>query len=344
MQSLEIYKGYFIDFESPYYQMILNGKTNLQINEPETIFPLFDPKREYRKNNYGYRSEEFSADADVLIAGCSHTYGTGIDQHVRWGDVLAKKLNLIPQTISDPGTSIPWLVEKIMSHISTFGPPRRVICLFPDPFRFPLIIDSKTLRSELVTMSSYCGFERIEDSWRGQTTVHSGQQEFHTKDIKFLKRPFDSNVVISRDMALYQSIRSIRFLERYCNDLDIPLIWGSWDNSFSEIINTISTTEYKFNNFVDISSRGCLTYRKNIDQRKDVLFECKDSNFWNCMSNHQNIECDCYLKCHEDYRELVGSDQFYMASDILNGIDHAHYGAHVHMHFAEAFLSSLLEE
>jgi hypothetical protein len=344
MESLEIFEGYFIDFESPYYKMILNGKTNLQIDAPGTIFPTFDPKREYRKNNYGYRSEEFSADADILIAGCSHTFGTGIDEHLRWGNVLAKKLNLIPQTISEPGTSIPWLVEKIMSHISIFGPPQKVICLFPDPFRFPLVVDSKTLRSESVLMSSYGGFEALGKSWRGHTTVHSGQEAFHTKDIKLLKRPFDPKVVISRDMALYQSIRSIRFLEKYCNDLGIPLIWGSWDNIFSEIVNIISTTDYKFDNFIDISNRGCLSYRKNIDQHKDVLFKYKDSNFQNCESNHQNIECDCYLKCHEDYRELVGSDQFYMASDTLSGRDHAHFGAHVQMHFAEAFLSSLLEE
>lgn len=142
-------------------------------------------------------------------------------------------------------------------------------------------------------------------------------------------------------MALHQSIRSIRFLEKYCNDLGIPFIWGTWDLEFNSMARAISDTEYKFDNFVDIINRSCATYRKMGNRPKDVLFETSDSNFSYCQSEHKNTECDCYLKCHEDYREMVGSEQFYMASDTLRGVHYAHFGAHVHMHFAKAFLESL---
>lgn len=330
---------YFVDFESPYYQMILNGKTNLQIADPGIGFLVRDPGREYRRNNYGYRSEEFSNNADILVVGCSHTFGTGLDENLRWGDVLAGKLGLIPQTIAEAGMSISWLVEKVISHISIFGAPQKIVCLFPDPNRFSAVIDSKTLSSDSLNMGSYVGQEKLNNSERGQKVIHSGHEESNNKDVTYIKRPFNAKFVITRDMALHQSIRSIRFLEKYCNDLKIPLIWGTWDNNFSEIANAISTTDYRFDNFIDVGNRGCANYTKITDQPKDVLFESNDSRILNCKGLHKNIECDCHLVCHEDYRKLIGSDQFYLAADVLDGAEHAHFGAHLHMHFAEAFLS-----
>jgi hypothetical protein len=344
MEPLEISEGYFIDLESPYYQMILNGKTNLQIDVPGTTFPNFDPKREYRKNNYGYRSEDFSSNADILISGCSNTFGSGLDEDLRWGNVLAKKLNLIPQTIAQAGMSISWSVEKIMAHISIFGPPQRIVCLFPDPFRFLLVVDSKTISSYELEQSPYNGFEESVAYRRGQVVLHTDSSDTTDKKIKYLKKPFNAKAVISRDMALHASIRSIRVLEKYCNDVGIPFTWGTWDYNFSVIVESISTTNYKFENFINISDRKCNHYRKTTDQPKDVLFESRDDKLLDCVSNHRNDECSCYLKCHEEYRELVGSDQFYLGSDTLCGVEQAHFGAHVHMHFAEAFLSSLLEE
>lgn len=339
--KMEALPDYVIDFDSVYYKMIFNGKTNLAINSPGIGFPPFDPGRAYRQNNYGFRSEDFSEHPDILVAGCSHTFGSGLEEHLRWGDVLAKKLNLTPQTIAEAGTATPWLVEKIMSHISLFGAPKKLVCLFPDPFRVPMIADSRVLGSESFSMSTYVGYEQGDTFRRGPVIVHTGTEEEEYKNTKFLKRPFNVRTVASRDFALYQTIRSIRFLEKYCNDVGIPLVWASWDNGFSFMINQLSDTDYKFDNFIDISTLGCMTYRKYLDEPKDVLFESPGPELSNCESNHQNIECDCYLKCHEDYRELVGSEQFNMASDTTHGVDHAHFGAHVHIHLADAFLKYL---
>lgn len=187
MEPLNIYS---IDLESPYYQMILNGKTNLKIDESGIKFLEFDPKRAYRRNSYGYRSEEFSVNADILIAGCSHTFGSGIDEHMRWGDVLTKNLNLIPQTISEPGVSISWLVEKIILHMSIFGPPKRVVCFFPDPLRASVIVDGKTLISEAEVNTEtgpYNGNEQVGNFKRGQTIVHAGSEECENRNIKYIK-------------------------------------------------------------------------------------------------------------------------------------------------------------
>lgn len=328
--------------ESPYYQMIVNGKTDLRINNPGFVDLQWDPARKYKLNDHGYRSEDFSSNADILIGGCSHTFGTGIEEDLRWGNVLAKKLNIVPQTISESGKSISWIVEKIMCHISIFGTPQTIVCLFPDPFRHLTIIDSKVLKSVSFERDLYSsGYEEIDDAIRGQATIHTETEQHDARNIKYLKKPFDVRTVVSRDSALHQSIRSIRFLEKYCNDLGVPLTWGTWDFELNSIANDVLNTDYKFDNFVDVINRSCATYRKTGDQAKDVLFESMGENIKYCQSNHKNTECNCHLRCHEDYLELVGPEQFYMASDTLNGIQNAHFGAHVHMHFAEAFLAKI---
>lgn len=333
---------YDVNLRSPYYQMILNGKNNLKLGESGFDDDPADPVRKYRRNNYGYRSEDFSANADILVGGCSNTFGMGIDEDLRWGNVLAGKLNLIPQTVAESGKSIAWIVEKIMCHISIFGPPQRIVCLFPDPFRYLTVVDSKILHGAAIDVDPYSsGFEEIDGSIRGQATIHTANEEHENKNVKYLKKPFDARAVISRDLALHQSIRGIRVLEKYCNDLGIPFIWGTWDFEFNCIAHDISNTDYRFDNFVDVMNSSCATYRKIGNQPKDVLFKAVNEDLKYCKNNHRNIECDCYLKCHEDYRELVGSEQFDMASDTLDGVYHAHFGAHMHMHLAEAFLSKI---
>lgn len=52
--------------------------------------------------------------AQLWVAGCSFTYGVGVSQHERWGDVLASLLDLPVSTLAQPGSSIRWAADQIL--------------------------------------------------------------------------------------------------------------------------------------------------------------------------------------------------------------------------------------
>jgi hypothetical protein len=50
----------------------------------------------------------------LWTAGCSVTYGTGIDYNARWGLLLANRLNVPEVTLSKAGSSIFWAADQIL--------------------------------------------------------------------------------------------------------------------------------------------------------------------------------------------------------------------------------------
>jgi len=48
----------------------------------------------YKFNNYGFRSNEFSHDPNIMFLGCSHTCGIGIPVEHTWANIVSKTLGL----------------------------------------------------------------------------------------------------------------------------------------------------------------------------------------------------------------------------------------------------------
>lgn len=61
--------------------------------------PRFDPVRGYKTNSYGYRCPEFRAlphgGKNVVVLGCSHTFGEGLEDEEVWVSQVAKQSNNI---------------------------------------------------------------------------------------------------------------------------------------------------------------------------------------------------------------------------------------------------------
>ena len=59
--------------------------------------PRFDPVPGYKTNSYGYRCPEFrplpNGGKNVVVLGCSHTFGEGLEEHETWVSVVAKDSN-----------------------------------------------------------------------------------------------------------------------------------------------------------------------------------------------------------------------------------------------------------
>jgi hypothetical protein len=61
--------------------------------------PKFDPMPGYKTNSYGYRCPEFRPLPDggknVVVLGCSHTFGEGLKENETWVNIVAKESNKI---------------------------------------------------------------------------------------------------------------------------------------------------------------------------------------------------------------------------------------------------------
>lgn len=94
---------------------------------------------------YGFRTPLINHKC-LVVAGCSNTFGTGLNIEQTWGYKLAKKLNLPLVNLGIPGASS----DQVYRVLKTFLPslnPQLVACLMPDASRheffFRKWLDSK---------------------------------------------------------------------------------------------------------------------------------------------------------------------------------------------------------
>ena len=62
----------------------------------DSELPKFMPYKDYKTNSYGYRCPEFNKHLEggknVIVLGCSHTFGEGLEEKEIWVNILAKNL------------------------------------------------------------------------------------------------------------------------------------------------------------------------------------------------------------------------------------------------------------
>ncbi len=320
-----------INVKSKFYKKILDGKFfiptgpgNFRHKDPS------DPDQEYITNSHGFRSKEFSSKNQLLVAGCSITHGSGVPVEARWGDQLAKKLKMSHSTIAAGGASISWVVENVIAHLEFFGFPKTIVCLFPDAHRFFAPINGTTIKSKNLCIS-------FKDS-TGLAFVHiENDSNFNEK---YFKIPLPAEKIISSDMCLFQSVRAIRELERYCKLAKIKLVWGTWDQEFNNIVKSLNKTELKFNNFIDVYSK--FNYKRKIEKNIAIDSIYPSLRAKNNCTHDKTFGCSCEIaECHLDLKKELGDKVFFCGTDINEGLEHAHPGGHLHAHFAEAFFNNL---
>lgn len=50
----------------------------------------------------------------LWVAGCSHTYGVGVEKNIRYGQLLADKLRMSVSFLAEPASSISWAADQIL--------------------------------------------------------------------------------------------------------------------------------------------------------------------------------------------------------------------------------------
>jgi hypothetical protein len=171
---------------------------------------------DYRLNNYGHRSDDFTdkhSGMHVLFAGCSVTFGEAIPYKTNWSGRLYDKLS--KENVMDKYFSLGFLnginsniVYNILLYCEKFGNPEAIFCVFSDAIRKLEYRDNKFI-------------------------IEYAPDDRHT------------------NLGRLDSIKSITFLEKYCEASGIKLIWGTWSLKDAKFYSNLNFKDFLF--FDDVS-------------------------------------------------------------------------------------------
>lgn len=230
-------------------------------------------------NNEGHRGNNFKKNIDLLYAGCSLTFGSGLPQEVIWGEMFDKNIEV--NNLSYRGGSIVNIVNNIFNYINKYEDPKVILCCFPSSDRIRWFDDNiVTDCNELMY-----GFSDYQNLVWSEEDVE-----------KYIRLPVPADKIIHGQIARYFSIFAINALENYCNAKKIYFKWTSWapDSAFSLFsfknkINFIEKdTEIVYENdkwiLVDRFKKEIKCHEDHID---NVFYKATDTGSgWPHMGKH----------------------------------------------------------
>jgi len=196
---------------------------------------IVDVKTKYKINSNGFRGNEISGEEDLIIGGCSFTFGLGIPEDKIWAVELANNLNLKYANLSYPGASTMFIVQSMFKYFKKYGNPKILVCLFPDAYRMCLPYVKNKLQSLDNTMNEEISHLFLKGFTDDRIPTYS-------------KLPHMAEHVIPQDIAKWLSIQHIYMLEQYCKSNNIKFIWSSWEDPFLKELLKLNT----FNGLIDI--------------------------------------------------------------------------------------------
>ena len=286
---LEKLENILKNFNSLY--CIENPTGNSQIVHAATEYYMPDLYT-YKYNSHGFRSIEFSPEVDILTAGCSFTFGSGLPFEYTWSQQLQRKItNKKIATISSPGYSTQKIISYIFKYFKSIGNPKMIICLLPDFYRFLFL--------EKVSNKMVSHYKQIHQN--------------STLDKKFKQQIKSSSPPMN--WGYYINYEYILMLEQYCESNDIKLIWSTWDTdeAFDHDKNNIFH-EIGFNN-VHESLRDIFKYY-HYDQENLIFDNMALSISFDRNGKIQYSERTPHplLHCHEEEKKET-EDFFELAYD-----------------------------
>lgn len=291
----------------------------------ELIIPV--DKTSYGLNSLFYRSPEFNKNNDILIGGCSFTFGTGLPENKIWSTIVSKHFEKTYSNISLNGISTTAIVDNVMAYFAKYGHPKVVMCLFPDFYRMRIptnpnifITENNMKNLELKLSKEHYDYNQYYQNIHLSGVSHRP---------KYSVKPYIAETVLPSDMAYLSAVKSIRHLEQYCKAANIIFVWSVWELKASEVLNIVKN-ENTFSNIIDIEPEK---WHRNKDLEVDSYHKevCECSGFDKCKKS---------IECHQDLKNS-NPEIFHYAADRDNGIGLAHWGTHRHQHIADKFIDKL---
>lgn len=281
------------EFEIRDYRYVDLARTNF----PNEIVPL----GEYKTNSTGYRSGEFVESPDLLVAGCSQTWGVGLQEKNLWGTRLAQYLKVDSYVnIGYLGWSIDGIVTNVLRYIDKYGKPKKLALLLPDFYRVVSAYATDIVLPDGYNAKHYPDGHiqsGVEYTWLNRSLTLP----------KYSKRPHKIQDILPLEHSIYESVKMLQILVMYCKAAGIDLVWGSWEEDTCYLFEKVAK---------DISL--------NLDLTDYVSLS--DINRVNEGQCHEELKADC-------------PDVFYSAADDRHNRRGGHMGSHMHIHVADKFLS-----
>lgn len=274
---------------------------------------------EYSFNSHNFRSDEFHENTEVITLGCSNTVGVGVPNSLIW-PTFVKELTGIDDVINlgKPGSSIAFQVRVLSTYIRHYGPPKIILCNFPEIRRYEHFTES----GEVVEGSTLRGL---------------------------------SDNSYTEEQASMQSIRALGELEAICKAGNIVLRWQNWahhsayiehylDFHFDYCVKNIyKDSRFQMNfSHLDLSTNEiCGDYHNGI---------CPD----NCCVDLKNRSNGCFNYGYDRYSVPKRYQQHGLILEkekleklkkstfrIENNTPMGHLGSHAHWHWAKNLVDSL---
>jgi hypothetical protein len=264
-------------------------------------------KVEYYINHYGYRSDEFDKDNEVLVLGCSQTFGSGMPNSFTWPDIFSSKINKKYSRLASRGDSINGQVYKAFSYFKEIGNPKIVVAAFPLwRLEYPVV------PGKFLSMDGSYGNEALATA--GPSVAYFHQPYL----LKFSKVPHDPIYTIPKEFVIYYNFMFIKMLKQYCDSHNIKFICTVYE-------------EPKIDDYIKINMPDL---SKNLLITSDIIEGIgypRDAIKHNMLGHEE-----CFNKFKDDHL-------YFWAADYDKEKDLGHWGKHVHHHMAERFLERYKE-
>jgi hypothetical protein len=267
----------------------------------------------YEINEHGFRSPSFDKKADILILGCSQTFGIGIENiENTWPAILSDKLNLPYASLAKSGSSINSQIRRAYAYIKQYGKPKYIYAIFPDFDRLEFPVDQKVLMPD-----------KRKDRLNYLETIHKKNQD---EVLKFSSAPHDARDVIPPSFRNFFSAQYILMFEQYCQEAGINLVWSTWSINDQALISKLKELDNSaYTSFIELDE-----YRWTRNQE----FKIEEYRNFSFQNNTEVIHC------HKNFEHLR---DFHIALDAQAGLQRAHSGVHHHLHWAEIMYSHAIK-
>lgn len=203
----------------------------------------------YTFNELGYRTHPFDAEADckIVVAGCSHTFGTGLDDTQTWPSRLEDMMpNAKVFNLACPGGSNDWIARVIACSYDTIKPDIVIAC-WTYPQRREQIWDNGKLW-QLTTQVPEKWMDELYKSW---ITCNNDYTDHYNwmKNYWLVKQTCRDSVLINTHWVIMNAIQNEN--KEQHNSLDLardlkhfgPNVHKKFAEQIYEKINTIQNNK-----------------------------------------------------------------------------------------------------
>jgi hypothetical protein len=184
-----------------------------------------EPVLEYKINRNGFRSQHFenfnSEDINVLVAGCSFTYGDGLPENYVWGNLLTNKIqskfldkSVQQYNLGTSGGSISLACRNVLAFIRKYDSVDYVYMLLPG-------FDRSTVVEKI----------KKDKEYRMKRVYYASPESplFKDKEVKKFTLDYEPVNSIYHTLVLVQSVIDI------CKLKGIRLFFGTWISFDKEV-------------------------------------------------------------------------------------------------------------